>query len=156
MYINADREEEEPLMLDSPVVAEEKGDAGADPSRQSGQSPISLLSGSRPCSFWPLSVCAAGLDGRATIYNLRRRKAAHVHRASPQPEVIASRPSTADAAAIYCPVHNDFVHFCLLCFFLLLLLLLLMRSIDHCPMALQLLAPFFFPPFLFWLLFFIS
>jgi hypothetical protein len=38
----------------------------------------------------------------------------------------------------------------LFCFFLLLLLLLLlMRSIDHCPMALQLLAPFFFPPFLF-------
>jgi hypothetical protein len=38
------------------------------------------------------------------------------------------------------------------CFFLLLLLLLLlllMRSIDHCPMALQLLAPFFVPPFLF-------
>jgi hypothetical protein len=37
---------------------------------------------------------------------------------------------------------------------LLLLLLLLMRSIDHCPMALQLLAPFFYPPILFWVVFY--
>jgi hypothetical protein len=79
------------------------------PSRQSGQSPISLLSGSRPCSF--LVLCERRDLMAATIYNLLRRKATHVHREAQQHQ--QPRPTVLAAAG----PHNDFVHLFVLLYY---------------------------------------
>lgn len=132
--------------------SKKKGDGRADPSRPSGQSPISLLSGSRPCSFWPLfcAVCVRrGLMAVPQYIICRRRKAAHVHRASPPARSHSIAPHHHRRYTVRSSTMILSIFVCFFLLLLLLLLLLLMRSIDHCPMALQLLAPFFFPPFLF-------